>query len=100
MRIKAFTLILRLKQCASHRSLMLKSKLTSGFEQDLRKFLSPSTNFNTCITKINESLDENWCSECENELGNTVILKCGHVFCIDCSVNMIGENCKKTECNK
>lgn len=77
---------------------MLKSKLTDEFQEDLKKFIDIETkksfkSNNLCIKAINDSLDENRCKVCESDLVNTVILKCGHIFCMDCSVNMLGDNC-------
>lgn len=64
----------------------LRARLTDEFIARLKIFLSPKNlTFNKCIENIKEALDDNSCQKCEDELGNTAVLKCGHIFCIDCT---------------
>lgn len=70
-----------------------RAKLSNEFIAKLRQFIITNTTVNKCIENIKEALNDNSCQKCEDELGNTSVLKCGHIFCIDCTYSMLNEKC-------
>lgn len=71
-----------------------RAKLSEEFISKLKNFIdNKSITANKCIENIKTALDDNLCQKCEDELGNTAVLKCGHIFCIDCTQSMINEKC-------
>mmetsp|Transcript_55078 Transcript_55078/g.120077 ORF Transcript_55078/g.120077 Transcript_55078/m.120077 type:complete len:121 (+) Transcript_55078:1355-1717(+) len=109
MRIHAFAKIMRLKQACSHHRLLYKK--TASVEQldmiernKLFAFVdNENTNFKLNLVEniVNELNDSN-CAICQYEYdSDTVILKCGHLFCQDCIDRMfmmsepVCPSCKK-----
>jgi len=86
VRMTAFSKILKLKQAASHKSLLNKNKLTPDnfnmiFKSKLFDFVETSDGFkDNLLYELSETLNNAICAVCQYEfVGKTVILKCGHI---------------------
>lgn len=86
MRMTAFSKILKLKQAASHKSLLNKARLTPEnfnliFRSKLFEFVVTSAEYkDNLLGELTETLNNAICPICQFEfVGKTVILKCGHI---------------------